>query len=299
MKPGYKFISALLALLVAGAFTIATPAENARQQKVSTAFKQAFALADDGKLVEAEKILNGLLADTNATEETAQILAFRGYIHAQGGQWQDAATDLKRVIEMDPSDHVPWYLLTPVLVQTGDIAAYQAHCKAMLDRFGKTTHPEVAERTAKSCLLLPFAVGPADLVLVGKVADNAVTLGKNSPWAHWFQFTKGLAEYRQRHFTGAIERMQLAQKGLVPAHDAGQDMCEADTCFVLAMARHHLKQPDEARAAFAHGRAIVKTRLPKLDSKDLGLVWLDVVMTYTLMQEAEDTVESSPAAEQK
>jgi tetratricopeptide (TPR) repeat protein len=285
-KMKLRFINALLALALAGILDNAAAEDNPE-----TLFRQAFALASVGKLAEAEEPLNKLLADTNDIGRTAQVLTFRGYIRAQGGRWQDATTDLKQAIEKDPSNHVPWYLLTPVLVQSGELVDYRVHCKAMLDRFATTTQPEVAERTAKSCLLLPFAVGPADLIRVAKVADNAVTLGKNNPWSHWYQFTKGLADYRQLHLNDAIDRMQRAQKGLPKARDASRDMCEADTYFVLAMAHHKLKQDDEARTALAHGRRIVKTRMPKLDSKDLGLAWLDGVMTYIFMHEAEELID--------
>jgi tetratricopeptide (TPR) repeat protein len=299
MKPKNTFISALLALVLAGAFAIAASAEDARQQNVPAEWKRALVLARDGKLAEAEQPLNDLLAQTNHPDWTPHLLTFRAYLRGEGGHFQEAVTDLKQVIESDPSEHLPWYLLTPLLIQSGEITDYQAHCKAMLDRFCKTTDAPTAEMTAKSCLLLPYAVGPEDLALAARVAKNAVTLSKKGDHLHWRLMTGGLAEYRQGHFDGAIEKTQLAQKELISAHDGGRDMCEADTYLISAMAHQKLKQPSEARAAFARARRIVKTRSPKLDSKDLGPAWYDVLMTYTLMNEAEDTVEGPPAAGQK
>jgi serine/threonine-protein kinase len=167
----------------------------------------------------------------------------------------------------------------------------------MVNRFGNTTNAQIADRTAKSCLLLPSAIGPDELTAAGNLADKALTLGKGSRWFHWFQFTKGLAEYRQGHFSGAVEGMQLVQKELVEAQDAARDMCEADTYFVSAMAQHQLQQSHEAHAALARGFEIVQTKLPMV--RDLGPAWYDVLTTYILQREAKDLIEGIPAAEQK
>jgi len=261
---------------------------------------RAEALTLRSKLAEAGPTSNRLPAETNDTSaSTAQILTYRAFSRAQTGRFQEAAADSERAIEIDPSDHVPWYLLTPLLVQTGRIADYQAHCKRMLERFEKTTIPEVAERTAKTCLLLPSAVGPDDLTRADKVADNALSYGKDSPWIDWFQFTKGLAEYRQGHFSAAIERMKLAQMEVAHARDSSRDMCEADTYLVRAMAHHQLKQPEDAQSDLSRGLAIVREKLPKLDSGDLDGAWLDTLMTYSFMRQAQDTVNGAPAGQQR
>jgi serine/threonine protein kinase len=244
---------------------------------------------------EAKSVLN----ITESAVPTTQVLTSRAFISAQSGRFQEAAADLAQVIKTGPSNHVFWYVLTPLLIQSGKIADYHTHCKAMLNRFGKNTDPLIADRTAKTCLLLPSAVGPDDLTLAANLAEYAVTHGKDSRWLHWLLLTKGLAEYRQSHFTGAIEMTQLAQKELAHRPDGARDMCEAETYFVSAMARHQLNQPDEARAALAHGVAIVRTKLPKLDSGDLGKAWWSVLETYIVMREAKETVEGAPAAQLK
>jgi len=246
-------------------------------------------LASDGKPAEAEKPLNRLLADTNDTApETVEDLTTRANILAQGGQWREAAANLKLVIEKAPSEHWNWYVLAPLLIQSGQIVEYRSHCKAVLNRFGATSDPIAGGRAAKACLLYPSAVGPEELKLANKLADNVVASGENSPFLPWYQLTKGLAEYRQGHFASAAQWMERIQKE--PKLDALPNTCRADTYLVLAMARRQLNQSDEARVALARGLEIVRTKLPKLDSGDLG-EWYDVLMTYILMREAKEIAE--------
>src|ERR1700722_7975071 len=66
--------------------------------------------------------------------------------------------------------------------------------------------------------------------------------------------------------------------------------CEADASLISAMNHHQLKEEDQARAALDQGHEIVRTRLPALESKHLGGSWMNVLMTSTLMSEADKTV---------
>jgi serine/threonine protein kinase/tetratricopeptide (TPR) repeat protein len=236
--------------------------------------------------------------DSRVWERNAEHLSLRGGFLAQHARWNEAADDFARAVAADASDYWNSYVLTPLLIQAGKIGHYQAHCKEMLAQFGNTTNPRIAEGTAKSCLLLPSAVGPDDLLLAARVAGNAVTLSKEGDWTHWRLMTKGLADYRQGRFTNALAMMGRSQKALTQESDGAADACEADTWFISAMARRQLKQPAEARADLNRGLELVQTKLPKLDGGDLGDQWFDFLTTCILMREAKATVEGSPAAEQ-
>jgi thiol-disulfide isomerase/thioredoxin len=273
-------------------------AQRAREQEGRVLFKQASDLANDGKLAEAEAPLNRLLVQTNDdTRLTAQLLIMRANIRARRARWPQAADDLAQVVQIDPPAFWNWNILTPLLIQSGRIADYRAHCKAMLERFGDTTNPRLAEGTAKTCLLLPAAVGPDDLILAAKVAGNAVTLSAKGDWMHWRLMTSGLADYRQGRFTSAIEKMRLSQEALTHERDAAGNACKADSFFVMAMACRQLKQSSQARADLASGREIVRQKLPKLDGGDLGQSWFDVAPAYILMREAQEMIEGASAKE--
>ncbi len=233
------------------------------------------------------------------SRDVAATLFDLAQVMARTGRYQEAAADLAPVIEAAPDNNGLWFLLMPLLVKSGKIADYQTRCLAMLDRFGKTTDPAIAERTAKSCLLLPSAVGPEELNAVDDLAETAVTLGEGGRWWHWCLMTRGWAEYREGHFASALEMTQLSRKELGRTQDDARDMCEADTYFVSAMAHHQLEEATEARAALDRGVEIVRTKLPRLDSGDLGATWYDVLTTYILMGEARETVEGTRAAGQK
>jgi serine/threonine protein kinase len=257
-------------------------------------------LRSEHKDAEVDQLFDQLLPQSGARKsQRVDILKQRGYLRARNGRWQEAADDLAQVIAADPSDEWDWYVLTPLLIQSGKLADYRDHCKAMLSRFGTTTDAGIAEETAKSSLLVPSAVSPDDLARAANLAQDAVTLGKDTPFLYWGQMTKGMAQYRQGDFTGAIETMRLSQNTSAKRPPGDRYMCEADAYFVSAMARHRLNQPDEARAALARGVEIVQTKLPKLDGGDLGLTWHDVLMSYILMREAKEMIEDMPTAELK
>src|ERR1035438_5500688 len=104
---------------------------------------------------------------------------------AQAGRFTEAATDLTEIINADESQDWKLYLLTPLLIQSGRLADYTNHCKSMLEQFEKTTNPSIAERTAKSCLLLPAAVTTNDLARAANLAARAVSLSDKGAWVHW------------------------------------------------------------------------------------------------------------------
>src|SRR5204863_504915 len=59
-----------------------------------------------------------------------------------------------RVVAAVPDRHFAWYYRGCLLAYLGDVDAYRKHCNAMLEKFGNREAAEVADRTAKTCLLL-------------------------------------------------------------------------------------------------------------------------------------------------
>lgn len=214
---------------------------------------------------------------------------------AEAGRFSEAATDLAGIIDTDESENWKFYLLAPLLIQTGRIADYTNQCKSMLDQFEKTADPAIAERTAKSCLLLPAAVSPDDFNRATNLAARAIDMSKKGAWLHWRLMTRGLAEYRSGRYDEAIKTEAWSQKISAQAPETNAPACEADTCFVSAMAHKKLEQEHRARGDWEHGLKIVQTRLPKLDGGDLGLRWFDTLMANIIMREARETVEGTSA----
>ncbi|MGO8926024.1 MAG: protein kinase domain-containing protein [Limisphaerales bacterium] len=248
-------------------------------------FKQASALAGDGKLADAEQLLTRLLTETNDSAAlTVQILTLRGNILARSGQWQEAAADLSRAIEYNPSDHLLWLCLAGIHVQRDQLDAYRELCRKGLERFGGTTDPYTADQIAKGCLILPGS--GVSLDTVATMADTAVTGGRHSEFFPYFQFCKGLAEYRQGRFASAADWMGTVLTNRVDSlpPDTGAYVVTG-AYMVLAMAQYQLQHIEPARASLAKG-AELEHKLPQLGSGDLGNGWIDCIIAHALMREA-------------
>ena len=147
----------------------------------------------------------------------------------------------------------------------------------MLTQFGKTDAADVAERTAKTCSLMPGALGDFESVL--RLADLAV---KKNGSERWILLTKGLAEYRAGRCAVAIEWLQRV------APKAGGGSLDATALAVLAMARKRQGQAEEARTALEQARAILAHKLPKPDrGQRFGDDWHDWLRSQILYREAE------------
>jgi tetratricopeptide (TPR) repeat protein len=151
-----------------------------------------------------------------------------------------------------------------------------------LARFGGTNDPVVAERMAKGCLILP--VRGIDLKAVAHLADTAITEGQGHAYFPFFQFAKGLAEYRQGHYARAVECLQKV------ADTPGRDFRDAEAYLALAMAQMKSGKPAEARAALTRGEAIVASSMPSLENRDLGGSWTDWIIAHALKKEAQAVV---------
>ena len=247
-----------------------------RGQKLS----QAGLLISRDQLEEAEKLVSQMPPHPS----TSAIFNVLGQIHARRGQWPAAITNLQRVIELLPADHDAYHSLAPLLALSGDQEAYRRLCGRMLRQFAGSSDPAIAERMAKDCLILPPSA--ADLETLGKMADTAVAAGPGHKSWNYFQFVKGLAEFRQGHFASAKEWLEK-----VAAHEGDPNRTVA-AHMVLAMAQYQLKQNDEARATLAKGLKIADARVTRVD----GPQWNDQMTARLLMREAKRLIEGNSEA---
>jgi eukaryotic-like serine/threonine-protein kinase len=154
------------------------------------------------------------------------------------------------LLKFDPSNVYYWFKDAPLRLHFGNVEGYRLDCREMLARFGQTSDPQIAEQTAKTCLLAPDAV--SDLGPVVQLAERAVT---QDPQSAWFQLARAAADYRTGHFAQAIERLNRTlslDRENEPSidHWGKQNLCIAPTAHLfLAMAHHHLGHAREARQA--------------------------------------------------
>jgi serine/threonine protein kinase/tetratricopeptide (TPR) repeat protein len=309
-KAGLCVAAALLLLLLAGAAVStwqavrATRAERAQsllrqqaeqartnerqlrlQAEAREKIMQAEAYVRNGSPEEADKVMqtmSPLLDELNASNAAAIYFAL-GDWHARRAQWKEAATNFFTSIAGQPANFEALDRLAPVLVQSGDLAAFEQLRRQMLSRFGETTNPVIAARIVRDCLILPWS--GAELEQVGKIADAALTAGSNH-WAwNYIQFSKALAAYRQGDFKSAADSLQT------PLQDQGKDVArDVEGYMVLAMAQHWQGYPGYARDALTTGLGLA-ARLPSSDNdlKDWK-AWNDWVIVQALLREATELV---------
>jgi WD40 repeat protein len=165
------------------------------------------------------------------------------------GRWEEAADDAARAVELTPDDPLAWERQALLYLHAGDTAGYRRTCERLLARLGGTKNPEVVSWVVWSCSLAPDAT--TDSARVVRLAELAVT-----PQAKSDQFAAlGAALYRAGEYEQAVTRLRQASKA-----DSGGG--SVGTWAFLAMACHHLKQPEEARRCLdeANQRAEKGTR---------------------------------------
>ena len=248
-------------------------------------------LLSEGNHAEAEQIFRGVLTpEALGQRPNTSLLRACGTYHARTGQWEQAVQDFSKWIELEPGNHEPYHALAALRVQTADLQAYHQLCGQIRTQFGSITNdPRIADRMAKDCLALPAP--SEDLSIEARLADVAVSFNETAAANPWFQFCKGLAEYRLGHFSDAVE---WTRKVLLKVGDGSTRDVEA--YMVMAMAKQRLNQVDEARASLAEGRRLATRRLLQLSRGDIGDGWIDWVFAHALLDQASALIEGAAVA---
>ena len=243
-------------------------------------------LKREKKYDEIEQLFDGILTgDFITNTESAGYLQERAEFLARRGRWKDSAADFSRLIALDPEDRRVYYPLLPLLAQNGQIEEYRVDRSQFLARFRQHERsprpPGGWPGTACCCRL-----SGAELETAGRLAETALTAGNTDRNLQYFQFVRGLADYRRGLFEAAAGRLQKILETTEPSSEL-----RVETGMVLAMARQQLKEPSEARATLADGVSLAGAKLPKPDSGELGPGWQDVLAAHILMREARNLIE--------
>src|SRR6185436_8121647 len=154
--------------------------------------------------------------------------------------WHQAVADAAPALDHQLTDHYRYHTLAALLAMAGERPAYDQLCKRLVTKFADSTDPYVAERIAQDCFLLPNS--GADLGLMDKLADKAVTAGSGTDGLPHFQECKAMSNYRSGNFAEAIAWGEKAANSSAP-------FAQAKAYAVLAMAHRQLGRKDEARTA--------------------------------------------------
>jgi serine/threonine-protein kinase len=174
--------------------------------------------------------------NTDFQREARALLVREGPVETARAAWRTA-------LETNSLDHNAWNGYAELCLYLGREGEYRRARQDLLARFLTTSNPYFAERTGRTCLLLPASEDELRqaVALVGRGAAGDLS---GDSWAHpYIRFAQGLAEYRQ----GRLDRAISALSG-----DASGALGSARR-MVLAMALHRSGQVAEARKTLAAG----------------------------------------------
>src|SRR4029450_3366962 len=123
------------------------------------------------------------------------------------GRGAEAAADWKEELAALPTAHDDWNGYAELCLYLGDKAEYRRVRRDLLEQFGSSTAPTVAERVGRACLLLPDTED--ELRQAAALTERAVnSKGSQYDWLRpYFHFANGLAHYRRGRFDDAIAIM--------------------------------------------------------------------------------------------
>jgi WD40 repeat protein len=243
--------------------------------------QRAKALAARRQLDRTLEQLDRQLEAARSKAEEAALRFRRGVLRARLTRWEPAAADLGRAVQLNPDGQAGYYHLAGVLLWLGDRDLYRNHCQEMLRRFGGTTDPYVAERTAKACLIVPGTV--ADREQLVRLTERALVGTEAQGGYPWLLQTRGLAECRVGRPEQAIKWVEMGRKRFA----SPPPVYAALAHLFLSLAYRQLKEDGTARQALGEAARLIDNELPYESSGDLGDGWLDWVFCQAVRREAE------------
>jgi serine/threonine-protein kinase len=188
----------------------------------------------------------------------------------------EACAAWKKELAAHPARHDDWFGYAELCLFLKLPDEYHSARRALLNQFGATTDPAVAERVGRACLLLPASED--ELRQAVELTERAVAAGRPGHEIAYpfYLFAEGLGQYRQRRFDDAIKLM------------SGEAASVMGPCprLVLAMAQYQKGQKDEARKALAAAFASYDWTVEKAGDQD---TWI----AHVLRREAEALISLS------
>jgi WD40 repeat protein len=210
-----------------------------------------------------------------ARPDSADLLLKRGQILGRSGQWQLAAADLSKAVELDPENILSSYYLSFLLMQTGQHERYREHCGEMIKQF-RDDSPANLGKAVIGCYWAPDAVD--DWNELENLVDRSTQV---SSWLLPYRLmTKGVYFYRAGRFKDAID-------WIPQEFDEVRDSTKGYGSVVLAMAYHQDGQTTKATEILQEAETMLTSAFEDLQAGgDLGNDWHDWLAMRLLFREA-------------
>jgi tetratricopeptide (TPR) repeat protein len=195
----------------------------------------------------------------------------RAAYYSRRGEWPLAVTDFVAALPWALQDRIQWQHVAIGLLLAGDEAAYQAHCRAMLDHFQDATDPQVIGTMCKVCLLA------SDAVELSSVPIQQLRDGITDPAAESYRVFAipncALASYREGNYEDAISWANKSPNM--------KEYIGAQVYLTRAMAEEKLGRHDAAVQSLALGEALIPEELATLGTPDYnGALPVDLAKVY-------------------
>jgi serine/threonine protein kinase/Tfp pilus assembly protein PilF len=204
----------------------------------------------------------------------------RAGVWARKGEWDKAAGDLAKAVDIDPDVPENWYRLAMAHLGAGRPADYRRACVAMLERLGNSDDPYAQARIVYTCVYLPDAV-PDPSAVVG-AAERAVK-------RRWPIHVSGAALCRTRKFAAALPLLERAiEEGIVG--------CKPWEWLFAALAHENLGHHEQARHYLEQSRKWIK-EADRREAEPGSELWFDPyqpVEVKQLYQEAAALIAGKP-----
>jgi tetratricopeptide (TPR) repeat protein len=180
------------------------------------------------------------------------------------GSLDEARAAWKKTLDAGPSDHDIWFGYAELCLFLGNTEEFRwARCE-LLARFRDIKDPHVAERVGRACLLL--AGSEEELRQATALTEQAMAAADPKlDWARpYFQFAKGLADFRLGRFDEAIDVMsgEASKTGYLGP----------SSTLVTAMALYRKGNTEEAHTALAAAVKSYDWSPTKADNRDVWIV---------------------------
>jgi len=267
-----------------------------RKAEVGELIARAAVQISYGKIAEADALVSGLPLDlVQPSLESSLVFKTLGTWHARSDRWVPAARYLAALVSsitsIDPTDTdgVSFQLMpaATVIVESGDTAGYERFRKILLNRFGDTSQPVVAEQIIKICLLTPAGTDTLeDLRSSFDIVERTslATYARQHPLTNaWRSFSLGLMQYRRGDYQGALTWIERS----LEINDSNNARIAA-AHIVAAMAQQRLARIAEAAESFHAAEALIN-RYAEADEagrRQLNGFWFDWINNRILLREA-------------
>ena len=215
--------------------------------------------------------------------QAAPLMDARARLLARTGDWEEAGRQLDQLLEDQPNNLWARYRRTCLFLGTGNDDAYRSACSELLALSLDTSRPDIADRAARVCLLLPDAVGRPEVV--EHLATIAMSGSPESPVYCYFALCGGMSHYRQGRYEQAAEWLTRS----IDASKKRFRSCGPVAGYFLAMTRQQQGKQDRARQLLADAERHMR-ELRRDDPQTVNANWIDMLMCRRVAIEADELI---------